>query len=335
MHEAMIRALALATAIGGCAGASKRPAAPAPPAPRGPYLGEVVGTAPKMFAPGVVSRRYPELNMAFSPSGDELVFTIMEPSRTLHALVHMVRQPSGAWSAPAVLPFSGRYSDADPIFAADGARLYFISKRPAAPGETAERKDFDIWYADKRDASWAEPVRLPAPVNSDQDEFYVSLTRTGSVYFGRNDDIHRAVPSGDSFAVEKLGPGVNGDKSAEFDPFVAPDESYVIFASSGRPDSVGSGDLYVSFQVNGEWQPARSLGTAINSPQLDYCPIVSPDGAYFFFTSSKRASATRRDRPRTIDELTRTFDDIDNGLGNIYWIKTDFLEAMRQGGPPP
>jgi hypothetical protein len=32
--------------------------------------------------------------------------------------------------------------------------------------------------------------------------------------------------------------------------------------------------------VNGEWQPARSLGTAINSPQLEYCPIVSPDGAY-------------------------------------------------------
>jgi hypothetical protein len=126
MHEAMIRALALATAIGGCAGASTIPAAPAPPAPRGPYLGEVAGTAPKMFAPGVVSRRYQELNAAFSPSGDELVFTITEPPRTSHTLVHMVRQPGGAWSAPAVLPFSGRYSDADPIFTADGARLLHL-----------------------------------------------------------------------------------------------------------------------------------------------------------------------------------------------------------------
>jgi hypothetical protein len=333
----MFRTLAIAAAIAlaGCAGAAKPGTTPAPPTPRGDYLGEIAGAAPRLFAPGVVSRRYQELNAAFSPSGDELVFTITELPRAAHTLVHMVRRPSGEWSTPEVLPFSGRYPDADPMFTADGARLYFISKRPAAAGDTAERKDFDIWYADKRGASWADPVHLPAPINTDKDELYVSLTRSGSIYFARNNDIQRAVPSGGGFTVEALGAAVNGATTDEFDPFVAPDESYLIFSSGGRPDTVGGGDLYVSFRAGDDWQPARSLGPAINSPLLEYCPSVSPDGKYLFFTSYKRASTAPRERPRTIDDLTRNFDDIDNGLGNIYWLKADFLEAMRQGGPPP
>lgn len=322
-------------ALTGCAGSSAKPAAPAAPAPRGPYLGEVAGAAPKMFAPGVVSRRHQELNAAFSPSGDELVFTIADPQRTEYTMVHMVRQPSGEWTAPAVLPFSGRYSDADPLFSADGARLYFISRRPATAAETAERKDFDIWYVDRRGAGWAEPVRFGAPVNSDSNEYYISVTRGGALYFSRNDDIYRAAPSGDSHEIEKLGPAVNGEKSAEFDPYVAPDESYLIFTSIGRPDSQGSADLYVSFRADGAWQPARSLGPAINSKQFEYCPIVTPDGAYFFFTSYRRPDASPRAQPRSIDQLISAFDQIENGAGNIYWLKADFLAKMKDGGAPP
>jgi hypothetical protein len=324
-----------AVVLAGCAGSSASPAAPAPPPPRGPYLGEVAGSAPKLFAPGVVSRQYQELNAAFSPSGDELVFTLANPQRSAYTLVHMVRQPSGVWAPPEVMPFSGRFADADPVFSTDGARLYFISRRPATAGENAERKDFDIWYVDRRGASWAEPVRFGAPVNTDADEFYISVTRGGALYFSRNDDIHRAEPSGDSYQIEKLGPAVNGEKTAEFDPFVAPDESYLLFGSIGRPDSQGSADLYVSFRVDGAWQPARSLGPAINSKYFEYCPIMSPDGAYFFFTSYKRPDAPPPERPQSIDQVIASFAQVENGLGNIYWIKADFLERMRAGGGPP
>ncbi len=72
---------------------------------------------------------------------------------------------------------------------------------------------------------------------------------------------------------------------------MAPDESYLIFASFGRLDSLGSADLYVSFRVDGKWQPARSLGTSINSKAFEYCPIVSPDGRHFFFTSYRKPEA--------------------------------------------
>lgn len=338
---AMHRFLAVAV-LAGCAGSTTGPVAPAPaapppgpPAPRGPYLGEVAGDVPKMFARGVVSRQYQELNAAFSPSGDELVFTLSDALRTHYTLVHMVRQPSGEWTPPQVMPFSGRFADADPVFSADGARLYFISKRPATAAETAPRKDFDIWYAERRGAGWAEPVRIAAPVNTEGDEFYISVTRGGALYFSRNDDIHRAEPSGDTYQVEKLGPAVNGEKTAEFDPFVAADESYLIFVSAGRPDSLGRADLYVSFRVDGAWQPARSLGPAINTKYFEYCPIMSPDGTHFFFTSYKRPDAPPPARPQTIEQLIAGLDQIENGLGNIYWMKADFLERMRAGGPPP
>ncbi len=61
---------------------------------------------------------------------------------------------------------------------------------------------------------------------------------------------------------------------------------------------------------------------------------MSPDGAYFFFTSYKTDRATP-EQPLTIDQVISAMDSIDNGLGNIYWLESDFLATMRGGGPPP
>jgi Tol biopolymer transport system component len=330
-----ILAVALLASCAGSPAAPATPTRPAMPAPlRGPYLGQIATDKPQLFSAGIVSTSHQELNAAFSPAGDELLFTLADAMRTEYTLLRIVRDASGTWGQPAVAPFSGRYSDADPVFTGDGSRVYFISQRPAPGAGPSPRKDFDIWYVERNAGNYGEPVRLPAPVNTDADEFYVSLTRTGSIYFSRNDDIQRAIPAGDSFTVEPLGPAINGPKSAEFDPFVAPDESYLLFTSAGRPDSLGRGDLYVSFQTAGAWQPARSLGPAINTKYFEYCPIVSPDGSHFFFTSYKKSEASPG-TPRTLEQLIGTYDSVDNGLGNVYWLKADFLEAMRAAGAPP
>ncbi len=83
----------------------------------------------------------------------------------------------------------------------------------------------------------------------------------------------------------------------------------------------------------GTWQQARSLGPDINSTYLEFCPIVSPDGRHFFFTSNRRAEADATARTRTPADLLTEFERADsaivNGLGNIYWMKTTFLEALR------
>src|SRR5687767_12228403 len=76
------------------------PASPAAPAPRGPYLGEIATDRPTIFGRGVVSRRYYELNAAFSPAGDELFFTLADAGggRAGYTLLRTVRAADGTWS---------------------------------------------------------------------------------------------------------------------------------------------------------------------------------------------------------------------------------------------
>ena len=308
------------------------PTAPRPPARSGPYLGETAGSAPTIFGRGLVSRQHQELNAAFSPSGDELFYTLADPSRSHYTLLHVQRSADGVWGEPVVAPFSGRYADADPIFSADGARLYFISRRPS-DASTAP-KDFDIWSVERTADGWGAPKNLGAPINTPDDEYYVSVTRAGVVYWSRKGDIYRAVPADTQggYRVEALPEAVNS-KSDEFDPFVAADESYVIFASF-RPDSIGSADLYVSFRDGETWLPSKSLGPLVNSKAFEYCPIMSPDGTHFFFTSYRVPLEDPASRPpATLESLLASFDQVENGMGNVYWMKSEFLDTLRGDAP--
>jgi hypothetical protein len=67
---------------------------------------------------------------------------------------------------------------------------------------------------------------------------------------------------------------------------VSSNQSVIIFSSMGRPDSFGTGDLYVSCRSNQVWLPARNLGPLINTPANETCPRLSPDNKYLFFTRS-------------------------------------------------
>ncbi|HEY9487170.1 MAG TPA: hypothetical protein VIQ51_02495 [Chryseosolibacter sp.] len=71
----------------------------------------------------------------------------------------------------------------------------------------------------------------------------------------------------------------------EHDPWIAPDESLIIFTSVNRDDSFGEGDLYYAIKTNGEWTSARNLGNRINTPTYEYCSYITPDGKYFYFSS--------------------------------------------------
>ena len=291
------------------------------------------GDAPSLFAPGVVSRRYNEMNAAFSPDGTELYFSMKDAGdRTSSILVS--RRVGGHWQPPRVAPFSGRHGDVDPMFSPDGKRLYFSSYRPREPG-APPAGDADIWYVERRDGVLGEPVHVGAPVSTPRDDFYPSLTRDGTLYYSiwdgerRTGDIVRARLVNGAYRVENLGAPVN-TASTEYDPFVAPDESYLIFASS-RPGGRGDGDLYVSFRDGTGWSEPANLGGAINTPAREFCPAVSPDGKYVYFTSKRAAGGPSRGEPAasTVDALTASYDAIENGLGNVYWLRSDFLADLR------
>jgi hypothetical protein len=301
---------------------------------RGDFLGQQhPGTRPEVFAPGIVSTKLDELNSIFSPDGDEFIFAAKLPDRSRHTLLHMVRV-NDYWSSPRVMPFSGRYDDADPCYSPDGERLFFISTRPRTDGSGKEN-DWDIWVVDRTTNDWGEPAHLGQEVNSEEIDVYPTVTREGTLYFssarpggaGRTDIYRAQLVNGRYTSLENLGPPVNTE-NGEGDVFVAPDESYIIF-SSGRPSGFGRGDLYVSFRhADDSWTEPVNLGEEVNSSRLEYCPVVSPDGRFLFYTSYRRP-ASWADVTFTYGDVVTTYEDVDNGLGNIYWVDAAILDKFR------
>jgi Tol biopolymer transport system component len=286
---------------------------------------------PVIFGEGVVSTGDYETHPAFTPDGRELYFVKSTPTFSFWTIL-VSRFADGRWSEPQVAPFSGQYSDADPFITADGSRLYFISRRPS-PERTG--RDLDIWVMDRSGNGWGAPRNLGAPVNSEGMEWYPTLAADGTIYFGSDrpggrgaTDLYRAAfKDGRYLQPENLGEAINTGFD-EYEPWIAPDQSYLIFMASGRPDGhAGSGDLYISERTETGWSKPRNLGDEINSIGTEYSPKVSPDGKYFFFSSARGRKPP--EKALSYQELLGWLRGTRNGLGDIYQVD---LRQIRQ--PP-
>jgi Tol biopolymer transport system component len=279
--------------------------------------------SPRVFGEGVFSTDAYDLTPTFTPDGRTAFFTVSNPSYRRHTIL-VTQMKDGKWQTPEVAPFSGRWSDADPFVSVDGSKVYFISNRPAS-GNTPKR-DYDIYYVEKSASGWGEPKNIGAPINSDASELYVTLTNSGAIYFitSRPDglgqgDIYRSLPvNGKYEKVENLGPAIN-TPAHDTTPYISPDESYMIFASS-RPNGHGDQDLYISYRRDGAWSQAENLGPKINSAARDYCPLVSPDGKSLYFSSDRGFPNPYDEKRLSYRELMNKFRSLDNGLGNVYQI---------------
>jgi Tol biopolymer transport system component len=292
-----------------------------------PLAAQASGLRPAMV-PGPLSTADDELNTAFTPDGQTVYFSKNVGDRV--GVILVSRLSGGKWGPPVVAPFSGQYSDYDPFVTPDGSRLFWISTRPV---DGKEKEDYDIWMVEKKGQGWGQPVHLDAPINTDAEEFYPTVAANGTLYFsstrpggkGRGGDIYRARLEGGSYAApENLGDSVNG-ATHDADPYIAPDESFLVFASYGRPESVGGGDLYVSHNRGGSWSAARRLGHDVNSAAREYCPIVSPDGKWLYFTSFRGTIDAPRRRPITFAQLSAQLRTPLNGYGNVYRIPVAVL----------
>ncbi len=291
-------------------------------------------SSPGLFAPGDVSTGDYESHPAFTSDGRELFYVKSNAVFTSWTIV-VSRFGVGRWSTPRVAPFSGQYNDADPLVTPDGRRLYFISDRPRAAGDT--RTDMDIWYVDRTPEGWHAPVNLGPPVNSPASEWFPTLAADGTLYFGSGreggkgaTDLYRAAPTeGGAFREpENLGSAIN-TAADEYEPLISPDQTLLIFMAAGRKDSLGDGDLYISRAVAGTWTPAKNLGRPINSPAREISPYITPDRKYFFF-SSARQIRSRPQAARTYEEVIAGLRGPGNGLGDLYRLNLDaVLSGVR------
>jgi Tol biopolymer transport system component len=288
---------------------------------------------PAIFAEGVISTGDMELNAAFTPDGKTLYFTKRTPKFQFWAIV-VSHFRNGKWSAPEVADFSGQYSDFDPFISPDGSKLYFSSIRPV---DGKPKQDFDIWVVEREKTGWSSPYRIEAPISTPAQEYYPSMSADGTLYFsstrdggkGRGDIYRSKLVDGKYTEPENLGETINSQYS-ESDPYIAPDESYLVFVSYGRPDGYGDGDLYISYRRDGVWTKAVNLGSKINSSALDFCPIVNPDAKYFFFTSERGFADKPQERRLASSELLKSIRGPRNGLGDIYRVEIGALNLNRK-----
>ena len=261
----------------------------------------------EIFAPGLISLpEESEFGSVFSKDGLEFFYGVDIEGRTE---IRYTKLENSKWTVPKTIISHEVYGYNDPFLSPDDSELYFISDQPI--DGMGSKKDHDIWYSKRTPTGWSNPINAGPNINSDRNEYYISFTKTGTMYFAsnkyaaadnqRNFDIFAAKKLDDKFQVAVKQSDAINSEGYEADVFIAPDESYIIFAAS-RNEGLGQGDLYISFKLqDGAWSKSKNMGEHINSPNHELCPFVTADGKYFFYTSNK----------------------------DIYWVDASVIEKLK------
>ncbi|MBN1300485.1 MAG: PD40 domain-containing protein [Melioribacteraceae bacterium] len=297
----------------------------------GEYLGQIPPSdKAELFAPGIVSTGMYERDIAISGDGKEIYYCVMLGNFDASKIM-VIKNVNGVWAKPVTASFStnAEYKDSEPCISPDGSKFFFVSNRPdTAKGRT--ELNFDIWVMDRSEGGWSEPYNLGVPVNTEQSEFFPSVTSDGTLYFtrdiGRESYIFRSkLVGGEYTEPEKLNDKINSTLN-QFNAFIAPDESYIIIPVFGRQESIGATDYFICFNDgNDDWTDAIHLGEAVNSDsRQEYSPYVTRDGKYFFFMSSK-FNKEKFDATGTREMHNSP----ENGNPDIYWISADFINLLK------
>ncbi len=176
--------------------------------------------------------------------------------------------------------------------------------------ETDTIANADIWMMERKGNSWGKPIHLGNEVNSPKNDWFPTVSNKGTLVFspsiGREGKIvYSTMKDGVYQKPIPFGENINSPKSYNYDPLIAPDESYLIFASR-REGNIGGADLYISFkQEDGTWSKAKNMGDVINTKTTDYAASLSPDGKYFFYTSNVEGSS------------------------DIYWVSSKVIDRLK------
>lgn len=287
---------------------------------------------PRLLAPGIVSTGDIEFSPALTPDGKTLYFTKGSPGMKRAMWIVVSRLQNGAWTAPEIAPFSGRYNDIDPTISPDGKRLFFASTRPTEG--TAPKKDFDLWVMEKTASGWSEPRNLGSPVNSSGSETTTSVASDGTLYIGASGReggprtgrrLYRARwANGGYEAPEALLAPVDGGEE-DSNQYVSPDGRFMIFMSRRQG---ADARLYVTYLESGAWSSPAPIDAPWNAAYAPYTPLLSPDGKTFYFTSQRGAFDEAPFAPMPYDRFLKAIRAPGNGLADIYELPVEAL-ALR------
>jgi len=253
---------------------------------KGPYLGqEPPGSTPKVFAPDIVSTEHFEAFGIFTPDLEEFYF-IRGGGKYQESTLLVIQYKNNRWSESVVSPSVG-----EPFISPDGKTMYLGNR-----------------YMERTNSGWSEVKSLGTPFE-DIPIMRLTASAAGTYVFDEREEIgtirYSRLIDGKREEPKEFSKEINTGKWTAH-PFVAPDESYLIWDSE-REGGYGDSDLYISFrQENGSWGPAINMGEGINTEREDIYGSVTSDGKYLFF---------------------HTY--LGKGKANIYWVDAQVIENLR------
>lgn len=187
-----------------------------------------------------------------------------------------------------------RYTEHSPIVDLNESILIFTSRRPR-PHQAPVNQDEDIFVSLKKHNVWQKPIRLGAPVNTEEhNESAIGLSidgkqmfffRSGYDFAGNIYVTNRLDENGLEWDEPQLLRDDINTKYEETHATIAPDGNSIFFTSNRR-GGFGGKDIYVMRKLpNGTWSRPKILSDVINTPYNEETPFLHPDGVTMFFSS--------------------------------------------------
>ena len=258
------------------------------------YLGQKSpGLKPEPFAPGLITTNGWEYYGGVTPDLKEFYFIREGEEKDGKSKMELVvvQNINNQWQKSVVSPRVGT-----PFISPDGKTMYLSKKyrERTNKGDWSELKNLD--------APFDSLPTMRLTVSSKGTYFFDEYKRdfTGDIRYSRIIDGKYEEP-------KLLNKNINAGKS--FHPFIAPDESYLIFDSK-REGGFGNSDIYISFRMQDDsWGNPINLGDKINTNAWEACASITPDGKHLFFNRNMGSD---------------NYENVD-----IFWMSSQIIEELR------
>ncbi|MCR9063681.1 MAG: hypothetical protein NXI00_06930 [Cytophagales bacterium] len=173
-------------------------------------------------------------------------------------------------------------------------------------------------YIERTDSGWSKIKSLgPMFEREDWGIMVMSVSSKGTLVFDdyKSNDVIRMsrIINGKHEEPKLLAKHINTGKWT-CHPFIAPDESFLIWGSE-REEGYGKSDNYISFrQQDDSWGPAINMGDKINSELEENGAHLTPDGKYLLF--SRHEEKVREDGTTYYESKQ-------------YWVDARIIETLR------
>ncbi|AZQ58297.1 hypothetical protein EJ994_05545 [Maribacter sp. MJ134] len=269
------------------------------PTIKNPYLGQKPpGLRPLPFAPGLVSTDLYEVNSAFTPDMKAFYFIRRgEENKKSAFYEYKYSEINGEWKKSEIAsPWIGR-----PVISPDGQTMHLGDR-----------------YLKRTESGWSELQKLEPPTVSNDSMYIMRLSSSsnGTYYFDTYKENDSTFPirysrliNGKHEEPKALPKAINKGTFLSH-PFIAPDESYLLFDAQ-REDGYGDSDIYISFkQKDGTWGNGINLGDKINTNAWEASASITPDGKYLFFSRNVGS------------------DDFENV--DVFWVDAKVIYALKK-----